>query len=171
MINKERLQQWCNKYELTLVDDGNDRYLIPIVDILKHTKHRYPKNIVYNIPKHQIFLRKIVGDKSTQRKNCIQISNVVDVVKHHGKLGDEFYKEIYNIYNEIPTTQNDNNQCNTIKDNGFKIKQLIINELSSKFKEQQSSKSPESVSIEIQSAQHIGTEIKIMCTITIKDLK
>lgn len=170
MINKARLQQWCNKYELTLIDDGNDKYLIPIVDILKYTKHNYPKNIVHNIPKDRIFSRKVITNHITYHKNCIDISNVVDVINRHGKVGGEFYKEIYDIYNDIPMAQN-NNQCNDTKDNSFIIKQILINELSSKFKEQQLSKSPESVSIEIQSAQHIGTEIKIVCMITIKDLK
>lgn len=170
MINKVRLQQWCNKYELTLVDDGNDRYLIPVIDILKYTKYDHVKSVVAKVPRSQRILKRISNNHNTTVKTCFDLHIVVDIVRKYGEINNEFYKEIYDIYNDVPMTQN-SNQCNDTKNNGFIIKQILINELSSKFKEQQSSKSPESVSIEIQSAQHIGTEIKIMCTITIKDIK
>ena len=177
MINKEDLKTWCSKYNLTLINEGNDTFLIPLTDIVKYTKYKYTKNIARKFSRDKLFKRVVCVhgiDNKTQEveKLCVNLQDAVDIIsKYSAGVNETFYKEIVDIYNGVSFFEKEQNVFSGTTST-VNMKKKDLNELCDKFKIQEKNKdSDESVSIKIDSAKHLGSELTVSFTLTISNLK
>ena len=131
MINKEDLETWCNKYNLTLISEVDDKFLIPLSDIVKHTKYKNVQTISDKFSKDKLFSRMVSikginNANSKVKKLCVDLQDAVDVISKHGAgTNESLYKEIVDIYNRVPVFKT----TSTVN-----IKKKALNELCDKFK-------------------------------------